>query len=94
MNTATSTPGIALMTDLSPAAQAVLDAFLKAPMGQSHVDDDLIAIAAALRAAADQVVPTEMDLPPIAPDLGHFRQHERRLTRQRLLAIATELENQ
>lgn len=45
------------MTDLSPAAQAVLDAFLKAPMGQSHVDDDLIAIAAALRAAADQVVP-------------------------------------
>jgi hypothetical protein len=47
---------------------------------------------AALRAAADQVVPTEMDLPPIAPDLGHFRQHERRLTRQRLLAIAAELE--
>lgn len=51
-------------------------------------------IAAALRAAADQVVPTEMDLPPIAPDLGHFRQHERRLTRQRLLAIAAELEAQ
>jgi hypothetical protein len=49
-------------------------------------------IAAALQAAADQVVPTEMDLPPIAPDLGHFRQHERRLTRQRLLAIADELE--
>jgi len=46
------------MTDLSPAAQTVLDAFLKAPMGQSHVDDDLIAIAAALRAAADQVVPS------------------------------------
>jgi len=43
------------MTNLSPAAQAVLDAFLKAPMGQSHVDDDLIAIAAALRAAADQL---------------------------------------
>ena len=37
---------------LSPAAQAVLDAFLKAPMGQSHVEDDLIAIAAALRAAS------------------------------------------
>ena len=43
------------MTDLSPAAQAVMDAFLKAPMGQSHVDDDLIAIAAALRAAADHI---------------------------------------
>jgi hypothetical protein len=50
-------------------------------------------IAAALRAAADQVVPTEIDLPPIAPDLGHFRQHERRLTRQRFLAIADELDS-
>jgi hypothetical protein len=40
------------MTELSPQAQAVMDAFLRAPMGQSHVDDDLIAIAAALRAAA------------------------------------------
>ena len=44
------------MTELSPQAQAVLDAFLKAPMGQSHVDDDLIAIAAALKAAADQII--------------------------------------
>jgi len=43
------------MTDLSPAAQAVLDAFLKAPMGQSHVDDDLIAIAAALRAVVQEL---------------------------------------
>jgi hypothetical protein len=43
------------MAELSPQAQAVLDAFLKAPMGQSHVDDDLIAIAAALRAAANQL---------------------------------------
>lgn len=43
------------MIELSPQAQAVLDAFLKAPMGQSHVDDDLIAIAAALRAAANQL---------------------------------------
>jgi hypothetical protein len=40
------------MTELSPQAQAVMDAFLRAPMGQSHVDDDLIAIAAVLRAAA------------------------------------------
>ncbi len=55
-------------------------------------DMDASNLAAALRAVADQVVPTEMDLPPIAPDLGHFRQHERRLTRQRLLAIAAELE--
>ena len=57
---------------LSPAAQAVMDAFLKAPMGQSHVDDDLIAIAAALRAAADQVVHNRvcrMELHLIADEL-------------------------
>jgi hypothetical protein len=84
------------MTNLSPAAQAVLDA-VASQMEGGWISPDFIPyeakkIAAALRAAADQVVPTEMDLPPIAPDLGHFRQHERRLTRQRLLAIAAELE--
>jgi hypothetical protein len=77
------------MTDLSPAAQAVLDAVEDDCI---HPDDKHRIAAAALRAAVDQVVPVEMDLPPIAPDLGHFRQHERRLTRQRLLAIAAELE--
>jgi len=79
------------MTNFFPAAQAVLDAYNAGfirPVAVHHKPR----IAAALRAAADQVVPTEMDLPPIAPDLGHFRQHERRLTRQRLLAIAAELE--
>ena len=71
------------------AAQAVLDAAFD-PL---TTNGTLASVAAAaLRAAADQVVPTEIDLPPIAPDLGHFRQHERRLTRQRLLAIAAELE--
>jgi hypothetical protein len=75
------------MTDLSPAAQAIEDAYFNAD-GFGYQ----AGLAAALRAAADQVVPTELDLPPIAPDLGHFRQHERRLTRQRLLAIAAELE--
>jgi hypothetical protein len=82
------------MTDLSPAAQAVLTAAEDAygyNYSEFHCCANSIA-AAALRAAANQVVPTEMDLPPIAPDLGHFRQHERRLTRQRLLAIAAELE--
>ena len=78
-------------TPLSPAAQAVLDAVEDDCI---HPDDKHRIAAAALRAAADQVVPTETDLPPIAPDLGHFRQHERRLTRQRLLAIAAELEAQ
>jgi hypothetical protein len=77
----------AVAPPLSPAAQAVLDGFRAVPTLM-----DGPSIAGALRAAADQVVPTEMDLPPIAPDLGHFRQHERRLTRQRFLAIAAELE--
>ena len=85
------------MTDLSPAAQAVKDAVIALYTDQQQIRDwgwrlDAPTVAAALRAAADQVVPVEMDLPPIAPDLGHFRQHERRLTRQRLLSIATELE--
>jgi len=78
------------MTDFSPAAQAVLDAFLKAPMGQSHVDDDLIAIAAALRAAADQVVPEETWLGTEEPCYAYYRQ--RCNTRRQLLAIAAELE--
>jgi len=85
------------MTKLSPSAQAVKDAVL-ALYSDEKVRKfgwqlDVRTVTAVLRAAADQVVPTEMDLPPIAPDLGHFRQHERRLTRQRLLAIATELES-
>jgi hypothetical protein len=82
------------MTELSPQAQAVLDAFLSAPMGQSHVDDDLIAIAAALRAAADQVVPEEESCEGGFSDSFEHqcRASERRLVRAELLAIAAELE--
>ena len=79
-----------MTTPLSPAAQAVSDSMYEVNMDFN--DENHALAAAALRAAADQVVPTEMDLPPIAPDLGYFRQHERRLTRQRLLAIAAELD--
>jgi len=78
---------MAPVSSLSPAAQAVLDASNLHPCYDSR-----LILAAVLQAAADQVVPTEIDLPPIAPDLGHFRQHERRLTRQRILAIAAELQ--
>ena len=75
---------------LSPAAQAVLDAFLKAPMGQSHVDDDLIAVTATLRAAADQVfpVPNDWDKDNIS-EQGLWLL---RLKRDQLIAIASELE--
>jgi hypothetical protein len=79
---------------LSPAAQAVLDAFLKAP--SMSIEPSL---AAALRAAADQVVPVEISLRrgmrpggtgSITPD--GFEQDQRAATRRKLLAIAAELE--
>ena len=85
------------MTDLSPAAQAVLDATHKRWL---DVDDDIPAqvAAAALRAAADQVVPwkpepTEESVGPTI-DFGYawalFSKADD--IRQQLLAIAAELE--
>ena len=41
------------MADLSPQAQAVLDAYLRAPC------DNRLSAAAALRAAVDQVLPED-----------------------------------
>ena len=88
------------MTDLSPQAQAVMDAFLKAPMGQSHVDDDLIAVAAALRAAADHTVPEQAE-PPCGESepwpqsyqlMADSKWEQRQQTRAELLAIVAELE--
>lgn len=51
------------MTELSPAAQAVLDAYWKAdPESTEHTDAyEVAGIAAALRAAADQVVPPALE---------------------------------
>ena len=67
------------MVELSPAAQAVLDAYKNAPDlmvdGDSDEVERRLGIAAALRAAADQVMP------------GRPHPH-----RTQLLAIATELE--
>ena len=72
------------MTNLSPAAQAVLDAYNDAT---SRVEPDLAVIAAALRAAADQVVPEfwheDNDI------YGETLQE----VRENLLAIADELED-
>jgi hypothetical protein len=78
------------MSALSPAAQAVLDAFSKEPTfnadGSLNVSG---AIAAALRAAADQVVPAEDEVMRHAiPDAYDQRQD----TRAELLAIAAELD--
>lgn len=75
---------------LSPAAQAVLDAFRAVPDLR-----DAPSIAAALRAAADQVVP-EMQEPDWGAcvdmycDIELYTDHQRK--RSTLLAIAAELE--
>ena len=90
--------GVLTLTDLSPAAQAVLDAFLcslgEEPMLGWDYGRDL---AAALRAAADQVVPEHYDPPREGsyPEAGAFvdgkcvRNED---ARYQLLAIAAELE--
>jgi hypothetical protein len=69
------------MTDLSPAAQAVLDAAYTLPLKNGQPS-----IAAAVRALADQVVPAE--------DVAHTIEDmiEQRI-RDELRAIADELES-
>jgi hypothetical protein len=82
------------MTDLSPAAQAVLDAFRAVPILLND-QQERIAIAAALRAAADQVVPLRLiDEPGFSPGSCCERvlREERAEMRGDLLAIAAELE--
>jgi hypothetical protein len=80
-----------IMAELSPAAQAVLNAFyVKVPMPGSQ------RLAAALRAAADQVVPHLEEPDWGACNNGHcdielYTDHQRK--RAQLLAIAAELAN-
>jgi len=82
------------MTDLSPAAQAVLDA---ANNSSAYGPEDCLnearqIAAAALRAAADQVVPEE---PLYGGDQRwEYERDERQESRKKLLAIAAELEGQ
>jgi hypothetical protein len=83
------------MTNLSPAAQAVMDAFWK----DLDFREDFTPrnIAAALRAATDQVVP-EVSEPDwgacneMRCDIELYDDHQRK--RAALLAIADELEAQ
>ena len=81
------------MTRLSPAAQAVLDAVAPHPAFEP-------AIAAALRALADQVVP-ELSEPPCGEDwpwppayqqMSDAKWEQRQQIRSEILAIANELE--
>ena len=80
------------MTDLSPAAQAVLDA---ASNKWLDVDDDIPAqvAAAALRAAANEVAPETPESEQDDPEMLKGIWSERRTIRAELLAIAAELGN-
>ena len=57
------------MTNLSPAAQVVLDAYGSSPIHNDHVIDHRCCLAAALRAAADQVAPSDAMELAIADEL-------------------------
>ena len=83
------------MTDLSPGAQTVLDAFLS-EWNVYAIDEARWAIAAALKTAADQVVPDEEH-----PGQSQFWDDEadrewqtNQSFRRQLLTIATELKGQ
>jgi hypothetical protein len=83
------------MTPLSPAAQAVLDS---ANSRNSYGPDDCLnesrwIAAAALRAAVDQVVPQRRK-PMYADSSEESAWSAQQDTREELLSIAAELENQ
>ena len=81
------------MTDLSPAAQAVLDAYEAVDCDPFLGNPPEAALAAVLRAAADQVVPKASTLSyPEDYELGVWVANDD--TRTELLAIADELEAQ
>jgi hypothetical protein len=73
------------MTELSPAAKSVLDAI------ESRIDRGA-ALAAALRAVANEVAPETPESEPGDPDILIGIWSERRMIRDELLAIADELE--
>jgi len=81
------------MTDFSSAAQAIINAAVKGGGGYGRATPVLHArIAAALRAAADQVVPDHAN--PVGDAHDDARHDQWMRIRYKLLAIATELEAQ
>ena len=80
------------MSELSPQAQEVFWAFNQAASGKPDDWHYLPAIAAALRAAADQALPEE---PLYGGDQRWmFERDARQACRKKLLAIVAELEAQ
>ena len=80
------------MADLSPAAQAVLDAFC-ASEGGVYLEGDPERIAAAFRAAADYAIHSTYASTP-SNDWGDGWEEGVRNTAHGLLAIANELDPQ
>ena len=80
------------MTELSPAAQATWDAWLTAPVSLDIEQSDRDALAAALRAAAEIVVPEEELYG--GDQRWVYERDARQACRDELLAIADELESQ
>jgi hypothetical protein len=85
------------MTNLSPAAQAVATAVNHYETNHWLTPNQVA--AAAIRAAADQVVPQaaispQQDLDSRREAMEWGMANQAQLTRQQLLAIADELENQ
>jgi len=80
---------------LSPAAQAVMDAFTRAACGSTYQVHK--GLAAAIRALMDEVVPVEPEPPelPWASDNDPWSSwYANQKTRRQSLAIAAELEGQ
>ena len=77
------------MTDLSPAAQTVLDAWSKDENGV-YLEGDPERLASALRAAADQMVPLPIGFPTCTWMDGYLIAQKK--IRAKILAIADELE--
>ena len=80
------------MTDLSPAAQAVLDAYDNSPFDEDC--GDRVAIAAALRAVADQVAPEDYSSYTCHPEHDIAMEERNDSVRKAILAIADELKAQ
>ena len=80
------------MTQLSPAAQAVMDAF-RAEWPDEALKQDCKCLAAAFRAAANQVVPEQL-AEPRGTGFCWGGWAAKQWVRNRLLAIADELESQ
>ena len=79
------------MTELSPAAQSVLDAAMQ-HSGPAFEPVACKMVASALRAAADQVVPEESLYG--GDQRWEWERDARQSSRKKMLAIADELEGQ